>query len=79
MIDSKSHPIIVLGVERSGTSVVAEMLHRWVLIKIVLKLPRFSGEIQNRPRELDQRSIRCLNAKFLPNANTENRGTTDIL
>ena len=29
MIDSKSHPIIVLGVERSGTSVVAEMLHRW--------------------------------------------------
>ena len=29
MIDSKSHPIIVLGVERSGTSVVAEMVHRW--------------------------------------------------
>ena len=29
MIDSESHPIIVLGVERSGTSVVAEMLHRW--------------------------------------------------
>ena len=29
MIDSKSHPIIVLGIERSGTSVVAEMLHRW--------------------------------------------------
>jgi len=22
-------PIIVLGVERSGTSVVAEMIHRW--------------------------------------------------
>ena len=29
MIDSESHPIIVLGVERSGTSVVAEMAHRW--------------------------------------------------
>ena len=29
MIDSESHPIIVLGVERSGTSVVAELLHRW--------------------------------------------------
>ena len=29
MIDSESYPIIVLGVERSGTSVVAEMLHRW--------------------------------------------------
>ena len=29
MIDSKGHPIIVLGVERSGTSVVAEMVHRW--------------------------------------------------
>ena len=29
MIDAESHPIIVLGVERSGTSVVAEMLHRW--------------------------------------------------
>ena len=29
MIDSESHPIIVLGVERSGTSVVAEMVHRW--------------------------------------------------
>ena len=29
MIDPKSHPIIVLGVERSGTSVVAEMLHKW--------------------------------------------------
>ena len=29
MIDSESHPIIVLGVERSGTSVVAEMLHKW--------------------------------------------------
>ncbi len=24
-----NHPIIVLGVERSGTSVVAEMIHRW--------------------------------------------------
>ena len=29
MIDPASHPIIVLGVERSGTSVVAEMVHRW--------------------------------------------------
>ena len=29
MIDTKNHPIIVLGVERSGTSVVAEMVHRW--------------------------------------------------
>ena len=29
MIDSENHPIIVLGVERSGTSVVAEMVHRW--------------------------------------------------
>ncbi len=29
MISSESHPIIVLGVERSGTSVVAEMVHRW--------------------------------------------------
>ena len=29
MIDPENHPIIVLGVERSGTSVVAEMLHRW--------------------------------------------------
>ena len=29
MIDSESLPIIVLGVERSGTSVVAEMVHRW--------------------------------------------------
>lgn len=29
MIDAENHPIIVLGVERSGTSVVAEMLHRW--------------------------------------------------
>ena len=29
MIDPESHPIIVLGVERSGTSVVAEMVHRW--------------------------------------------------
>ena len=29
MINSKSLPIIVLGVERSGTSVVAEMVHRW--------------------------------------------------
>ena len=29
MIDPKSHPIIMLGVERSGTSVVAEMVHRW--------------------------------------------------
>ena len=29
MIDSESHPIIVLGVERSGTSVVAEMVNRW--------------------------------------------------
>ena len=29
MIDTKNHPIIVLGVERSGTSVVAEMIHRW--------------------------------------------------
>jgi hypothetical protein len=26
---SKPHPIIVLGVERSGTSVVAEMVCRW--------------------------------------------------
>lgn len=23
------HPIIVLGAERSGTSVLAEMIHRW--------------------------------------------------
>ena len=29
MIDSESQPIIVLGVERSGTSVGAEMVHRW--------------------------------------------------
>ena len=29
MIAPASHPIIVLGVERSGTSVVAEMIHRW--------------------------------------------------
>ncbi|MDE0401030.1 MAG: sulfotransferase [Candidatus Poribacteria bacterium] len=29
MINPESYPIIVLGVERSGTSVVAEMLHRW--------------------------------------------------
>jgi hypothetical protein len=29
MHSSESHPIIVLGVERSGTSVVAEMVHRW--------------------------------------------------
>ena len=29
MIDPESHPIIVLGVERSGTSVVAEMVHKW--------------------------------------------------
>lgn len=29
MVNSESHPIIVLGVERSGTSVVAEMVHRW--------------------------------------------------
>lgn len=29
MIDPESHPIIVLGVERSGTSVVAEMVYRW--------------------------------------------------
>ena len=29
MVNSETHPIIVLGVERSGTSVVAEMLHRW--------------------------------------------------
>ena len=29
MIDPESLPIIVLGVERSGTSVVAEILHRW--------------------------------------------------
>ena len=28
MINPESYPIIVLGVERSGTSVVAEMLHR---------------------------------------------------
>lgn len=26
---SKPHPILVLGVERSGTSVVVEMVHRW--------------------------------------------------
>ena len=29
MIRYESRPIIVLGVERSGTSVVAEMVHRW--------------------------------------------------
>ena len=29
MIEPGSQPIIVLGVERSGTSVVAEMVHRW--------------------------------------------------
>lgn len=29
MIDPESLPIIVLGVERSGTSIVAEMLHKW--------------------------------------------------
>ena len=26
---SESHPIIVLGAERSGTSVVVEMVYRW--------------------------------------------------
>ena len=26
---SESHPIIVVGAERSGTSVVAEMVYRW--------------------------------------------------
>ena len=36
MIDPEGHPIIVLGVERSGTSVVAEMLHRWVLMRALL-------------------------------------------
>ena len=29
MLNPEGHPIIVLGVERSGTSVVAEMVHRW--------------------------------------------------
>ncbi len=29
MNNPENHPIIVLGVERSGTSVVAEMAHRW--------------------------------------------------
>ncbi|MCY3739569.1 MAG: sulfotransferase [Candidatus Poribacteria bacterium] len=29
MMDPENHPIIVLGAERSGTSVVAEMVHRW--------------------------------------------------
>lgn len=29
MHSSESPPIIVLGAERSGTSVVAEMVHRW--------------------------------------------------
>ena len=29
MHSSESHPIIVIGAERSGTSVVAEMVHRW--------------------------------------------------
>lgn len=29
MMDPESHPIIVLGAERSGTSVVAEMVHKW--------------------------------------------------
>lgn len=29
MVDAESSPIIVLGVERSGTSVVAKMVHRW--------------------------------------------------
>ena len=29
MVNAENHPIIVLGVERSGTSVVAEMVHRW--------------------------------------------------
>ena len=29
MIKAENHPIIVLGVERSGTSVVVEMVHRW--------------------------------------------------
>ena len=29
MVNPESLPIIVLGVERSGTSVVAEMVHRW--------------------------------------------------
>ena len=29
MLGPESQPIIVLGVERSGTSVVAEMVHRW--------------------------------------------------
>ena len=29
MSDSERNLIIVLGVERSGTSVVAEMVHKW--------------------------------------------------
>ena len=29
MINLESPPIIVLGAERSGTSVVTEMVHRW--------------------------------------------------
>ena len=29
MVNSQIHPIIVLGVERSGTSVVAELVHKW--------------------------------------------------
>ena len=29
MTNAENHPIIVLGVERSGTSVVVEMVHRW--------------------------------------------------
>ena len=29
MTGSESQPIIVLGAERSGTSVVAEMVHTW--------------------------------------------------
>ena len=50
MIDSKSHPIIVLGVERSGTSVVAEMLHRW-------------GASESRRYECHEHSASCTGRK----------------
>ena len=47
MIDSESYPIIVLGVERSGTSVVAEVLHRW---------GAYAGTSESRRYECHERS-----------------------
>ena len=54
MIDSKSHPIIVLGVERSGTSVVAEMLHRW---------GAYVGPSESRRYECHERSASFIGRK----------------